>query len=198
MSLHTNNKYAKKRGIRKKLPLTTRAATLDEQLDLVAVDFNGAAWRRTTNANNVRIIEDCDFADASWPHLPLWGPGAVPGTWSDVCGFLKPLDSSERWTVRQHGAFPILHEALGICPTDQSCHLEVWLHMEKNAQRRTIAANKRVKAGEDASDHSLFSVEQGDYSQPIQARCYHTACEQNADLHRCATISVHQGHQRLT
>ena len=32
--------------------------------------------------------------------------------------------------VRQHGAFPIPHEALGIRQTDQSCHHEVWLHMD--------------------------------------------------------------------
>ena len=46
--------------------------------------------------------------------------GAVPGTWSDVCGFLKPPDSYERWKVRQHGALPMPHEALGVRQTDQS------------------------------------------------------------------------------
>ena len=43
MSLHINNNHAKKRGIGKNLLLTIRAMMLDEQVDLVAGDFNGAA-----------------------------------------------------------------------------------------------------------------------------------------------------------
>ena len=33
---------------------------------------------------------------------PLWGPGAVPGKWADVCGFLKRPCSDGHWKVRQH------------------------------------------------------------------------------------------------
>ena len=61
--------------------------------------------------------------------LSMWCPGAVPGEWADVCGFLKPLDSFERWKVRLHGAFSIPHDTLGLRPKDQSCHHEVWLHL---------------------------------------------------------------------
>ena len=42
MSLHIKNNYAKKHGIGKKLLLAIRAAMLDEHIDLVAGDFNGA------------------------------------------------------------------------------------------------------------------------------------------------------------
>ena len=45
LSLHISNIYAKKRGIGKKLILTNRAVLLDEKVDLVAGDFNGAACR---------------------------------------------------------------------------------------------------------------------------------------------------------
>ena len=45
MSLHINNQFAKKRGIGEKLLLTIRAVMLEEHADLVAGDFNGAAWR---------------------------------------------------------------------------------------------------------------------------------------------------------
>ena len=45
LSLHVSNIYAKKRGIGKKLILTIRAVMLDEKVDVVAGDFNGAAWR---------------------------------------------------------------------------------------------------------------------------------------------------------
>ena len=88
MSLHINNKWAKKRGIGKKLLLTIRAVMLDEQVDLVAGDFNGAARRRTTNANNISIIEEVLPTALPMPpgSPPLWGLGAVPGTWSDICG----------------------------------------------------------------------------------------------------------------
>ena len=44
MSLHINNNSAEKRGIGKKLLLTIRAVMLEEHVDLVAGDFNGAAW----------------------------------------------------------------------------------------------------------------------------------------------------------
>ena len=117
MSSHISNNYAKKRGIGKKLLLTIRAVMLDERVDLVARDFHG----RTTCASTLSIIEEA-FADCDLPlplgSTPLWGPGAVPGTWLDVCGFIKPPDSSERWRVRS------------IRQTDQSCHHEVWLHLD--------------------------------------------------------------------
>ena len=54
MSLHINNQFAKKRGIGKKLVLTVRAVMLEEHVDVVAGDFNGAAWHRpcpTTHQN---------------------------------------------------------------------------------------------------------------------------------------------------
>ena len=97
----------------KKRLLTIRAVMLEQHVDLVAGDFNGAAWRRATSADIISIIEEA-FADCDLPMppgpTPLWGPGAVLGTWADVCGFLKPPDSNKRWRVRQHGAFPIHHE----------------------------------------------------------------------------------------
>ena len=74
MSLHISNIYAKKRGIGKKLILTIRAVMLGEQVDLVAGDFNGAAWR-CDNRNNISTIEEA-FADCALPMppcpTPLW------------------------------------------------------------------------------------------------------------------------------
>ena len=43
---------------------------------------------------------------------PLWRPGGVPGDWADVCGFITPRDSHERWQVRMHGAFSISFNTL--------------------------------------------------------------------------------------
>ena len=148
----------------------------DDQVDLVAGDFNGVAHRRTTNAN-ISIIEEA-FADCDlpMPHgpTPLWGPGAVPGTWSNVCGFFSSLRT--QMCVGEYGNM-VPHEALGIRQTDQSCHHEVWLHMDfveqheghvhrERHERRLLLKersasykynDKRYKASEDASDHSLSS-----------------------------------------
>ena len=47
----------------------------------------------------------------------------------DVCGFIKPPDSREKWQVRLHGAFSIHHNTLAFREKDQSCHHEVWMHL---------------------------------------------------------------------
>ena len=146
LSLHINNVSAKKRGIGKKLILTIRAVMLDENVDLVAGDFNGAAWR-CDNRNNISTIEEA-FADCALPMppgpTPLWGPGSIPGNWADVCGFRKPPASDRHWKVRLCGAFSIPRDGLGLRPTDQSCHHEAWLHLDSVGQRillkRTVVA----------------------------------------------------------
>ena len=104
-SLHINNQFAKKRGIGKKLLLTIRAVMLEERVYLVAGDFNGAAWRRPMRQRSkTHQRKEEAFADTDLPmppgSIPLWRPGAVPGGWADVCGFLKPPDSHEKWKVR--------------------------------------------------------------------------------------------------
>ena len=45
LSLHINNVFAKKRGIAKKIIQAFRALMISQNIDLVAGDFNGAAWR---------------------------------------------------------------------------------------------------------------------------------------------------------
>ena len=182
LSLHINNNYARKRGIGKKLLLTIRAMMLEEHVDLVAADFNGAALRRSIGNSRqpTNIIEEA-FADTYLPMppgpTPLWRPGAGPGDWAGVCGFLKPPDSFERWKVRQQGAFSIPHDTLGLRPKGQRCHHEVWLHLafvnhlgdyeprERHDQRLLIKeraapyqpSKERGKSGEDDSDRSLSS-----------------------------------------
>ena len=85
------------------------------------------------NRNNISTIDEA-FADCALPTppgpTPLWGPGAVPGNWADVCGFLTPPESDRYWKVRLHGTFSIPHKTQGLRPTDQSCHHETWLHLE--------------------------------------------------------------------
>ena len=75
MSLHINN-CAKKRGIGKKLLLVIRATMQEEHVDLVAGDFNGAAWRQSygNNPQPTSILEEA-FADTDFP-VPL-GPTIV-------------------------------------------------------------------------------------------------------------------------
>ena len=145
MSLHINNQFAKKRGIGEKLLPTFRTVMLEEHVDLVAGDFNGAAWRRPCGSDRriTRIIEEA-FADTNLPvppgSPPWWGPGAVPGQWADVSGFIKPPDSQDEWQVCLHGAFSISCSALGLKEQDQSCHHEVWMHLAHANPRSDRAA----------------------------------------------------------
>ena len=71
MSLHINNNYAKKRDVGKKLLLTIRAIMHDEHVNLVAGDFNGAAWRQTSgnNPHPTSTLEEA-FADTDFPMPP--------------------------------------------------------------------------------------------------------------------------------
>ena len=63
--------------MRKKLIPTIRAVMLEEKVDLVAGDFNGAAWRRD-NSNIISIIEEA-LADCALPMPPC--PPTVVGSW---------------------------------------------------------------------------------------------------------------------
>ena len=89
MSLHIDNSHAKKRGIAKNVLDAVRTAM--QQVDMVAGDFNGAAWRRKRGEGQqcVSTIEEA-FADTKLPvpdgPTPLWGPSGVPDEWSDECG----------------------------------------------------------------------------------------------------------------
>ena len=56
LSLHISNIYAKKKGIAKKLILTFRAIMISQEVDLVAGDFNGTAWR-CSNRDNISTID---------------------------------------------------------------------------------------------------------------------------------------------
>ena len=89
-----------------------------EHVDMVAGDFNGAAWRKHSGDDQRRdsTIEEA-FANTNLPipygPTPLWRPGGVPGERADVPW--RP-----KWHIRMHGAFGINHEVLGIKLTDQS------------------------------------------------------------------------------
>ena len=166
MLLHINNHFAKKRGNGQKLLLTVRNVMLQEHVEMVAGDVNGAAWRRQSCSDPVppSIIEET-FVNTSLPvprgSTPLWGPGGVPGEWSDVCAFLKPPCSERERQVRMHGACTILFDMLGIRHTDQSCHHEVWVHLSHvNARvvdrvsRNDRSRRLHVKERNSPYDHS--------------------------------------------
>ena len=80
MPLHINNHFAKKRGIGKNiLKKTVRTIMLQEQVDMVAGDFNGAAGRRQSGSDPrpISIIEEA-FVNTNLPVPP--GPFTVVGT----------------------------------------------------------------------------------------------------------------------
>ena len=99
---------------------------ISQQVDLLAGDFNGTAWR-CRSRGNLSTVDDA-FLDSALPIPPgptlLWGLGSIPNLWADVCGFLEPPDSDGFWKVRKHGAFSFPRETLGLRLTDLSCHHE--------------------------------------------------------------------------
>ena len=76
LSLHISNIHAKKKGIAKKLILTLRAIMISQEVDLVAGDFNGTAWR-SRSRDNLSTIDEA-FAGCALPTPP--GPHTTVGT----------------------------------------------------------------------------------------------------------------------
>ena len=87
---------------------------ISQEVDLVAGDFNGTAWR-CRRRDNLSTIDEA-FSDCALPTppgpTPLWGPGSIPNNWADVCGFLKPPGSQRFWRVNKHAAFSIPRKLL--------------------------------------------------------------------------------------
>ena len=70
LSLHISNIHAKKKGIVKKFILTLRAISSSQEVDLVAGDFDGIAWRYRIRDNVTTIDEaftDC-ATRGTWIH----------------------------------------------------------------------------------------------------------------------------------
>ena len=132
LSLHISNIYAKKKGIAKKLILTLRAIMISQEVDLVAGDFNGTAWRYR-GKDNLRTIDEA-FLDSILPTPP--GAPTIVGT-------LDPFRTTGQTSadfsnhpvltvfgMKNHGAYSIPRKTLGLRPNDQSCHHETWLHVD--------------------------------------------------------------------
>ena len=116
LSLHISNINAKKKGIAKNIIQTLRAIMISQDIDLVAGDFNGTAWR-CRSCDNIsttdEVFSDCALPTAPGP-TPLWGPGSISNNGADVCGFLKPPGSQRFGKVSKHGAFSVPRKALGL------------------------------------------------------------------------------------
>ena len=62
MSLHFNNLYAKKHGVAKTILFAIRATMQEQDVDMVAGDFNGAAWRNIPGSDQFNSTIDEVFA----------------------------------------------------------------------------------------------------------------------------------------
>ena len=62
-SLHVSNIHTRKKGIAQKLILTPRAKLIAQEVDLVACDFNGTAWRYRSK-DNLSTIDEA-FTDST-------------------------------------------------------------------------------------------------------------------------------------
>ena len=80
MSFHIiNNQYAKKRGIAENLLLAVRTAMQQEQVDMVAGDVNGAAWRRRSG-DDQRLDSTIEEAFANRTYSIPQGPFSIVET----------------------------------------------------------------------------------------------------------------------
>ena len=77
------------------------------------------------------VFSDCALPSPLGP-TPWWRRESISNIWADVCGFLKPPASQRFWKVNKHGAFFFFthRQVLGLRSSDQSCHLETWLHLQ--------------------------------------------------------------------
>ena len=173
LSLHISNIYAEKKGIAKKLFQTLRAIMISQEVDLVAGDFNGTAWR-CRSRDNLSTIDEA-FSDCALPTSP--GLPTVAGTriHSEQLGRRLWISQTTGFPtfLEKHGAFSIPRKALGVRPNDQSCHHETWLHMNlvdwsntwsnQAYHKRNIRLKERPSGthkrhiSEVMSDHSLSS-----------------------------------------
>ena len=155
MSLHINNNYAKKRVICKKLLLTNRAVMLDEQTELVAGDFNGAAWRRQTSNGNLSIIEEAFLPIQTYrcflgPH-PCGDQGQCRVLGQTFAGFSSPQTPMDAGKYVSTVHFPF--------PSKLWAFAQQWLLLkERSAPYQR--SQERCKADEDESDRSLSSYVQ--------------------------------------
>ena len=74
LSLHISNIHVKKKGIAKKLILTLRTMMISQEVDLVAGDFHGTAWRCRSRDNLSTFDEACSDCALPTPPgpPPLW------------------------------------------------------------------------------------------------------------------------------
>ena len=105
--------------------LTIACPTHSQNIDVVAVDLNGAACRcrsRDSISSFDEVFSDCALPTPQ-ASTPLCGLGSILDTWADVC-FLKPLGSENFWKVNRHGAYSIPLQASWI--TRQWSKLPSW------------------------------------------------------------------------
>ena len=169
-----------KRGIAKKLILTIRAVMIGQQIDVVAGDFNGAAWR-CSNRDNISTIDEA-FSDCALPAppgpTPLWGhPDQFPTTGLTpvhslshrveivtgkcACTALFPFLAeflvyvqTIKVAIMRHGSTRISSIGAALNPSMMSMTYEFSL---KNVLRRVHTGTKKRRISEVMSDHSLSS-----------------------------------------
>ena len=145
---------------------------ISQEVDLVAGEFNGTAWRCRSRDNLSTIDEafaDCALSTPLGP-TPLWGPGSVPNNWADVCVFLKPPGSQRFWEGTKHSAFSIPQNALET--NDQTCLIHISSIGTANGPNQayyngnislkerpagSTYGTQKTKISEVMSDHSLSS-----------------------------------------
>ena len=128
-----------------------RAIMLSQDIHLVADDFNGTAWCCRSRDNLSAIDEACtDFA-LSTPlaphHCGELDPSRIIGLRLRFSQPFLALSVCGRSISMLHHAFSIRRQALGLRPSDQSCHHNEHFIMNVSSIRIRNGTIKRTTSG---------------------------------------------------
>ena len=109
--------------------------TVQEDVDMVAADFNGASQRRKSGLEQqYDSTLDEAFNNARLPVPPPHRCGALVEYQVNgpMCADLSSHQKSQtKWLIRKHGAFEIDGEELRLSSEDQTSHHETWIHLSR-------------------------------------------------------------------
>ena len=98
---------------------------VEEDVDMVDGDFNGASWRcRSGPDPQIESTLGESFKNAEAPCATRLL--TFVGAWRNSKRIDKPPNSQSESLSRKHGAFKVNRQDLGLSPKDQTCHHEVF------------------------------------------------------------------------
>ena len=101
---------------------------------LLAGNFYKAA-HLDQQCRSSRLETAFHHAPVPWPTggiTSIWGPGAEPDAaqWPDYCGCVRMPHTQNRWHIKRHGSFQLVHESIALSRADHNWHHDLWMHLQ--------------------------------------------------------------------